>query len=72
MNIEMEYKYLLKPMFFLMLLHDPLSDCLNFKENEYWNLMLNLNMAPIHVKCVKITVFILASMGLYGDIIQGI
>ena len=29
---------------------------------EYWN-MVNFNMAPIHVKCVKITLFILASMG---------
>ena len=35
--------------------------------------MVNLNMASIHVKsvnCVNITLFILASMGLQGDIFQ--
>ena len=34
--------------------------------------MVNLNMAQIHVKCVKITIFILTSMGLHGEIIQEI
>ena len=29
-------------------------------------------MVPIHVKCVQITVFILASMGLHGEIIKEI
>ena len=57
-------------MCFLVLFHNPLNDFLKLKKYEYWNLMVNLNMAPIHVKCVKITLFILASMGLHVEIIQ--
>ena len=34
--------------------------------------MVNLNMAPTHAECVKITLFILASMVLRGGIIQEI
>ena len=33
-------------------------------------LIVNLNMSPIHVKCVKISLFILASMGLHGEIVS--
>ena len=59
-------------MCFHMLFYDPLNDCLNFKRYEYLNLMVTFNMAQIHVKCVKITLFILASMGFHGEIIQEI
>ena len=47
----------------------PWSICLNLQKYEYWNLIVNLNMAPIYVKCVKITLFTLASMGLHDEIV---
>ena len=34
--------------------------------------MVILNMAPVHVKCVKITIFSLTSTRLHGEIIQEI
>ena len=55
-----------------MLFHNPLNDCLTFEKYEYWNVMVNLKMAPIHVKYVKIILFILTYMymGLHGEIIK--
>ena len=65
-----EVEILVNSMCFAMLFHDPLNECLNFKKYEYWSLMVNLNMSPIHVKCIKIILYILASMGLHDEIIS--